>query len=340
MKQRIQGIIIGFMAAILFSGITVWAATGTKTVEITYNDIKINLDGKEITPKDANGNVVEPFIMDGSTYLPVRAVAEALGNDVNWDGDTNTVIMKLRVVVPPITETPITETKKFEGRLDNSSSIETYDFTLPYASRITLDFEHKYYDSSHNYWNIQIISKKYDEKIDEFNSNGKDIKTSNGNALYLPAGEYYFKVSPTSSSYWWNTDYTLTVTYEKNIGQYETEKNNTMDAANQIYLDKAIIGNTFPSSDVDYYKFTVDTTKDIYIYFEHNYIDSNDDYWNIQIISKNYNEKKLEFHINGKKVTTSSNKIDLEPGEYYVRVSPTSSSYWWSTDYTLTVKTQ
>ena len=56
-----------------------------------YRDIKIKLDGTEITPKDANGKTVEPFIIDGTTYLPVRAVGEAMGLDVDWDGETSIV---------------------------------------------------------------------------------------------------------------------------------------------------------------------------------------------------------------------------------------------------------
>ena len=57
----------------------------SKTVEVVYNNIKLNIDGTEITPKDANGNVVEPFNFNGTVYLPVRAVGEALGKDVSWD---------------------------------------------------------------------------------------------------------------------------------------------------------------------------------------------------------------------------------------------------------------
>ena len=51
------------------------------------------LRGRVFTPKDAAGNVVEPFIMNGTTYLPVRAVGEALGMSVNWDGNTHTVYL-------------------------------------------------------------------------------------------------------------------------------------------------------------------------------------------------------------------------------------------------------
>ena len=67
------------------------AASGTRTLEVTYKDIKLVIDGQEIVPKDAAGNVVEPFQANGTTYLPVRAIGEALGKEVSWDGSTNTV---------------------------------------------------------------------------------------------------------------------------------------------------------------------------------------------------------------------------------------------------------
>ena len=86
------------LVLLLALGVTAFAANGSKTAELFYRDIKISLNGNEITPKDANGNVVEPFIIDGTTYLPVRAVAGALGLDVGWDGDTNTVILSNELI--------------------------------------------------------------------------------------------------------------------------------------------------------------------------------------------------------------------------------------------------
>jgi len=79
------------IALIAACSVTAAATNGSKKVELFYRDIKIMLNGNTITPKDANGNVVEPFIIDGTTYLPVRAVSEALGLNVGWDGETQTV---------------------------------------------------------------------------------------------------------------------------------------------------------------------------------------------------------------------------------------------------------
>lgn len=64
---------------------------GTALYTLVYRGIKIILDGTLITPRDASGNVVEPFIIDGTTYLPVRALSNALGFDVGWDNATSTV---------------------------------------------------------------------------------------------------------------------------------------------------------------------------------------------------------------------------------------------------------
>ena len=63
----------------------------TRAADLTYRGISIVVNGTKIVPQDANGNPVEPFIMDGSTFLPVRAVAGALGLDVEWDGATSTI---------------------------------------------------------------------------------------------------------------------------------------------------------------------------------------------------------------------------------------------------------
>ncbi len=72
---------------------TAFAASNLRTamIEANYMDIKLVVDGVEVTPKDANGKTVEPFASEGTTYLPVRAVADALGKDVTWDGENKTV---------------------------------------------------------------------------------------------------------------------------------------------------------------------------------------------------------------------------------------------------------
>ena len=88
-----RGFICGFVvSALVFSTAAIgFAATGSQTITAAYNNIKIYVGQKLVTPKDASGNVVEPFIYNGTTYLPVRAVGEALGQEVYWDNATKSV---------------------------------------------------------------------------------------------------------------------------------------------------------------------------------------------------------------------------------------------------------
>ncbi|MBQ7565870.1 MAG: copper amine oxidase N-terminal domain-containing protein [Oscillospiraceae bacterium] len=89
MKKTGKILIAVLLIAVL--AVTAIASTGSKKAELFYRDIKLTLNGQSVTPKDANGNVVEPFIIDGTTYLPVRAVSDALGLNVEWDSATSTV---------------------------------------------------------------------------------------------------------------------------------------------------------------------------------------------------------------------------------------------------------
>lgn len=54
-------------------------------------ECNIVIDGKEFVCHDANGNMVSPFIENGTTYVPVRAIATAFDTTVEWEQETKTV---------------------------------------------------------------------------------------------------------------------------------------------------------------------------------------------------------------------------------------------------------
>lgn len=93
-KWNFKSFLAGVMLMALVMGLGVPAlASSLVTKELYYNDIQIRLNGQTIIPKDASGNVVQPFVINGTTYLPIRAVASALGLNVEWDGKNQTVIL-------------------------------------------------------------------------------------------------------------------------------------------------------------------------------------------------------------------------------------------------------
>lgn len=93
MKKQWKGFLSGMVATFLLVGLisSAYATVGKKSVELDYNDIKVTMNGQPVNLVDANGNAVEPFAIAGTTYLPVRAVSNALGLGVDWDATTKTV---------------------------------------------------------------------------------------------------------------------------------------------------------------------------------------------------------------------------------------------------------
>ncbi len=86
MRKRFQGFVAGAVTVAMLGCVPTIAKDVYETIEVKYDNIRIFMDGEEIQPKDANGNTVEPFIYNGTTYLPVRAVGNAIGKEVSWDG--------------------------------------------------------------------------------------------------------------------------------------------------------------------------------------------------------------------------------------------------------------
>lgn len=94
-KHSLRDVFLGMVIMALVMGLAVpaLATVANKTLEAHYMDIKLVVDGEEVVPKNEKGKVVEPFTVNGTTYLPIRAIASALGKEVTWDGNTKTVYL-------------------------------------------------------------------------------------------------------------------------------------------------------------------------------------------------------------------------------------------------------
>ena len=67
------------------------AAAGWTAQADLRPDIDVVIDGTERTFYNANGTEVHPISYQDTTYLPVRAIGELMGKNVNWDAATQTV---------------------------------------------------------------------------------------------------------------------------------------------------------------------------------------------------------------------------------------------------------
>lgn len=63
------------------------AASTLQKIQANLNHgISFLLNGEAWTPKDANGKKAAPISYQGTTYVPLRAVAEATGAEIKFDG--------------------------------------------------------------------------------------------------------------------------------------------------------------------------------------------------------------------------------------------------------------
>jgi hypothetical protein len=85
MKTNVPSFIGGMLtsAAVLLSSATVLYASTTVSIEIF--PINIIVDGEAFEPKDPNGDRALVFTYNGTTYAPLRALAEAYGLEVGYD---------------------------------------------------------------------------------------------------------------------------------------------------------------------------------------------------------------------------------------------------------------
>lgn len=98
---------------------------GTTTISVTYNNISVYLNDEKLTLAAADGTPVEPFIANGTTYLPLRAIAEATDSSVEWDNETSSIYIETQEELP--TEPPYDVGANSDWSLDEA---ESYGYTV------------------------------------------------------------------------------------------------------------------------------------------------------------------------------------------------------------------
>ena len=126
-RERIKDMAIGALATVLTLGTILPSSAATmKEIKVAMGGIKIYVDGNLKKPTDVNGNVVEPMIYDGTTYLPVRALTGMLTDkEVAWDQQSQTVYIGQRPDVG-VKSVPIDELKAYDTFSSSTSSSSLY----------------------------------------------------------------------------------------------------------------------------------------------------------------------------------------------------------------------
>jgi len=103
MKGKLTSFFAGMLSVVLLMTLTVSALAADGSLSLTVNPIQVLVNGEVFQPKDAQGNDVLVFTYNGTTYAPLRALAEAYGLEVGYDAAN-----KIATVNAPGTETATT----------------------------------------------------------------------------------------------------------------------------------------------------------------------------------------------------------------------------------------
>ena len=139
--------IVSALAIIFALSTVVLASARLVNIKVAYDNIKVVVDGREVQfGVDSTGKKIEPFIYNGTTYLPIRAVGEALGKQVQWDQNTKTAFLGdgqvitgesqkvLTEVMPPFTKSKVTVTTKNDTRNEIDLAGKKYNNGISFES--------------------------------------------------------------------------------------------------------------------------------------------------------------------------------------------------------------
>lgn len=204
---------------------------------------------------------------------------------------------------------------EYTGSILNNDDIDYYKFTIDDDGYLAINLQHDTIDSSSSYWKA-IIYKEDGETVmmnaDFVGSKPNVTSTATG----LEAGTYYLKII--SSSNQSSMDYIFNIKYTADPN-FETELNNTMMTSDEIKLDTDYKGIISDSSDIDWYKFTVDKEGYLNLDFKHDTIDSTSSYWSAYIYEEDGTTLVNSMSFVGNKALTSSSSMALTKGNYYIK---------------------
>jgi hypothetical protein len=158
------------LVSVLFGATGVYAGANLEKISAYLNhDINFVLDDQEWQPKDPDGKVLSPIIYNGSSYLPTRAIAEAVGAKVDWNNETKTIMIESASYDPNVgipykdaqSYTPVT------ADILNDSSPSAYDKIAQLAIDVTNDVyevNYKNYDGLPDH--PMLLSKEYYSKLE------------------------------------------------------------------------------------------------------------------------------------------------------------------------------
>lgn len=199
-KQNLKMLTAGaVLGGVLFSGVS-YAASATN-IDVYFQPLKYFFDGVEKkSPADQQG-----FIYQGTTYVPLRFVSEALGKEVGYDGPTSSIYVgKQKENTTPLGEIKtLTATDLHVLKADNFTSNVGDKFIHGYLIGWDKDiFVNRPYDGSLTYeYLLNGNYTKFEALLAPENSWSTSAKNDNiGNIKIYGDDKLIYESGPVSST--------------------------------------------------------------------------------------------------------------------------------------------
>lgn len=255
-----------------------------------------------------------------------KFIVTSANEDENFETEPNNEISEAKANNSIPLNTEIT------GNLQTSEDVDYYYFSLASAGKLDISFSHNKIDNSYTYWKVELISENETEPLISQDIIGSETvtKTDTISSSADSSNNYYLKVY---SNYSHNDmDYKVKINFsafpepvsnDNGTYSYDREPNDTIEKATKIDLNKEIEGNIQSTEDVDYYQFEVNNDGELSIQFNHDFIDSDSNSWNVSVLSESSSENQLDFQVAQNEASFTSDTIRVSSGTYYLKIAPT-----------------
>lgn len=169
--KRISKMQVVIPVVVLTCSVTIASVCGyspIRKIEATVNDnIKIYYDNKEKVFKELNGSKISPVIINGRTYMPVRAVADLAGLGIEWDGDSQSIrISSSSEGIPNKDNIPTIDTEPIDEYYDDfGDEFSFWYFNKDEAPNIVKAFNAAYPNVKVNLSVIPDKDQQYQNKL-------------------------------------------------------------------------------------------------------------------------------------------------------------------------------
>lgn len=187
-KVSLRACLLMCLICIVLTGVV--SATPTMKQIVAYLNYGLNIviDGETKELYNSNGDKIYPITFDGATYVPVRSISELLGVSVDWDGNTNSVLLNTKVekvnIIQGIEKATDYSYVLGDGqKVVNVSETEVYNFNSGIYCKSLLNEDIKYSEYiglsiPNGVKNISFVGySDCSNSINVFNQQGKLIKT-------------------------------------------------------------------------------------------------------------------------------------------------------------------